>query len=171
MPKRINPYKASVVSRLKDLLSKSKSVAVVDYQGLKVSQATALRQAIKKAGGEYLVAKNTLFKLAAGLPDLKLEGISGFVFSNSDEVAAVKAVADFAKKNSIPTLKLGLLGSRVLSQSEIQALAALPDRPVLAAKLVGSLASPIFKLAYNLNWLTGQLVRTLDAVAKSRGVN
>src|SRR3989344_6239121 len=170
-PKKVNPQKASAVSSLKDLLSQAKSVAVVDYQGLKVSQATSLRRSIKQAGGQYLVAKNTLFKLAANLPGLKLDGISGFVFSIADEISAIKAVADFAKKNPGPTFKLGLLGTQVLSREEITSLAALPDRPALAGKLVGSLGSPLFKLAHNLNWLTGQLVRTLDAVAKSKGVN
>lgn len=169
--KTVNPHKVSVVSDIKDLLSHSKSVAVIDFQGLKVSQVTELRQAIKKAGGKYLVAKNTLFKIASGLTDLKLEGISGFVFSTTDEVSAIKAVADFAKKNTQPTFKLGLLGTTILSQTEITKLASLPDRPTLVSKLLGSLNSPVTKLVYNLNWNLGKLVRTLDAVAKSKEVN
>src|SRR3990172_2496314 len=128
MTKRVNPAKASVIDHLKDLLAKSKSVAIVDYRGLKVSQATALRQAIKKAGGQYIVAKNTLFKIASGLKDLKLDGISGFVFSTTDEISAIKAVADFAKKNQLPTFKMGLLGDRVLSAIEVQELSAIPDK-------------------------------------------
>jgi len=169
--KPVNSQKASVVLQLKELIANSKAVAVVDYQGLKVSQVTELRRAIKKAGGQYLVAKNTLFKLAAGLTGLKLEGISGFVFSQSDEVSAIKAVADFAKKTSLPTFKLGLMGSQLLSQSEVIELASLPDRPTLISKLLGSISSPLAKLVYNLNWPVSKLVRTLDAVATSRGVN
>ena len=124
---QITPKKSSVVNSLQDLLSRSKSVAVVDYSGLKVPQATLLRQAVKKAGGQYLVAKNTLFKIASGLKDLKLDGISGFVFSTTDEISAIKAVADFAKKNQLPTFKMGLLGDRVLSAIEVQELSAIPD--------------------------------------------
>jgi len=168
---KINPTKTAVVASLQDHLSSSKSVAVVDFAGLKVNQANDLRRAIKAAGGKYVVAKNTLFKIATGIKDLDLHGISGFVFSKNDEVSAIKAVSDFAKKNSGPTFKLGLMGNQVLSADQVTQLAALPDRPTLAAKLVGTLNSPLFKLAYNLNWNLGQLVRTLDAVAKSKGVN
>src|SRR3990172_8560586 len=127
MTKRVNPAKASVIDHLKDLLAKSKSVAIVDYRGLKVSQATALRQAIKKAGGQYIVAKNTLFKIASGLKDLHLEGISGFIFSNT-------------------------------------------DRTVNCQLLTVNLKSPLYNLTYHLKWNISSLVRTLDAVAKSKVV-
>ncbi len=165
---QITPKKSSVVNSLQDLLSRSKSVAVVDYSGLKVPQATLLRQAVKKAGGQYLVAKNTLFKIASGLKDLKLDGISGFVFSTTDEISAIKAVADFAKKNQLPTFKMGLLGDRVLSATEVQELSAIPDKNTLISKLLGSLQSPITNLTYNLNWNIGKLVRTLDAISKAK---
>jgi|SRR3989344_1361209 len=165
---QITPKKSSVVNSLQDLLSRSKSVAVVDYSGLKVPQATLLRQAVKKAGGQYLVAKNTLFKIASGLKDLKLDGISGFVFSTTDEISAIKAVADFAKKNQLPTFKMGLLGDRVLSAIEVQELSAIPDKNTLISKLLGSLQSPITNLTYNLNWNIGKLVRTLDAISKAK---
>lgn len=162
MIKHVNPAKASIVETLKDLLSKSKSVAVVDYKGLKVSQATELRKAIKKAGGQYVVAKNTLFKIASHPFDLKLGGISGFVFSLTDEVSALKAVAEFAKKNTVtsgPVFKSGLLGDRVLTASEVSELSSVPDPKTSMSKLV-----------FVLNWNIGQLVRTLDAVAKSKEV-
>ena len=165
---QITPKKSSVVNSLQDLLSRSKSVAVVDYSGLKVPQAPLLRQAVKKAGGQYLVAKNTLFKIASGLKDLKLDGISGFVFSTTDEISAIKAVADFAKKNQLPTFKMGLLGDRVLSAIEVQELSAIPDKNTLISKLLGSLQSPITNLTYNLNWNIGKLVRTLDAISKAK---
>ena len=170
MTKRVNPDKASVIDHLKDLLAKSKSVAIVDYRGLKVSQATALRQAIKKAGGQYIVAKNTLFKIASGLKDLHLEGISGFIFSNTDEVAAIKAVADFAKKHTIPTFKSGILGDRVLTTAEITQLSSIPDRTVNCQLLTVNLKSPLYNLTYHLKWNISSLVRTLDAVAKSKVV-
>ena len=165
---QITPQKTSVVTSLQDLLSRAKSVAIVDYSGLKVSQATALRQAIKKAGGQFLVAKNTLFKIASGLKDLNLVGLSGFVFSISDEVSTIKAVADFAKKNSILTFKSGLLGNRILDSAEITQLATIPDKNILVSQLLGSLQSPITHLTYNLNWNVSKLVRTLDAVAKAK---
>lgn len=167
----ITPAKSSHVSELKDLLSKSKSVAIVDYKGLKVSQASELRRAVKKAGGHMVVTKNTLFKIATGMEDLSLEGTSAFVFSLTDEVSAIKAVSDFAKKNQLPTFKLGLLTDKILSAKEVTELANLPDKPTMVAKMLGSVKAPLFNLTYNLNWNISKLVRTLDAVKQSKGVN
>ncbi len=162
--KKINPLKASLVSSLSDQIKQSKSVAVIDYKGLKVSQVTELRKNVRKAGGEMLVTKNTFFKLAANIKDLNLEGTSAFIFSKTDEVSAVKAIADFAKKNQLPSFKAGLLGTRLLSASEVAQLANIPDKQTLVAKTVGSLKSPLFRLTYSLNWNLSKLVRVLDAV-------
>lgn len=164
---QITPAKEASVANIKQLLESSKSVAVVDYTGLKVSQATALRQAIRKAGGQVLVTKNTLFQIAFGKP-LELAGLNAFIFSQTDEVTAIKAVVDFAKKNSVLTLKSGLLGDRVLTVQEITQLASTPDKATLAAKLVGTLNSPLFRLVYSLNWNRSKLVRVLDAIKQSK---
>ncbi len=163
-PKKINPQKASAIKELKEQIANSKSIAVVDYKGLKVSQATELRRSIKKAGGNVVVTKNTLFCIASGISDLKIDGPSAFVFSNIDEVAAIKAIADYAKKNNLPTFKLGMLDGKLLSKDQITSLAALPSKDVLVGKTVSSLKSPLFKLVYSLNWNISQLVRTLEAV-------
>jgi len=165
---QITPKKSQVVSELKDLLSQAKSVAIVDYKGLKVSQVTQLRQDVKNAGGQLVVAKNTLFKIAAGKTDMDLEGTSAFIFSMDDEVSAIKALADFSKKNTIPTFKAGLLNDKVLSLQEITLLANIPDKTTLISKMLGSLNSPLFGLAYSLNWNLSKLVRTLDAVRQSK---
>ena len=144
--KKVNPQKAAVVENLKGLVSQAKSIAIVDYKGLKVNQAVDLRRTIKKAGGQFVVTKNTLFSLALKANNYQLEadleGSSAFVFSLTDEISAIKALADFAKKNAIPSFKLGFLGDRVLSQAEISALAALPGKDVLIAQTVGSLEIP-----------------------------
>lgn len=166
----VKPEKIAAVSNLKELLSKSKSVAVVDYTGLKVSQATQLRRDVTKSGGVMLVTKNTLFKIATGNSDLDLGGTNAFIFSLSDEVASVKAVAEFAKKNGVLTFKLGLLNGAVLSDSEIAKLATIPDKSTLIATAIGSLKSPLFGLANSLNWNLSQLVRTLAAVRAQKEV-
>jgi large subunit ribosomal protein L10 len=169
---KVNPQKTALVSSLSESLKKSKSVAVVDYKGLKVSQATALRKAVKKAGGEVLVTKNTLFKIALTTynPQLitELDGPSAFVFSYTDETSAPKAIADFAKTAGLPTFKMGILSDKVLSKDEISALASLPAKEILLAQMLGSLNSPLRNLAYNLNWPISQLVRTLDAIKQKK---
>ena len=159
MTKRVNPAKASIVSSLKDLLSKSKSVAIVDYKGLKVSQATQLRSLVKKAGGQVVIAKNTLFKIASGKADLDLSGANAFVFAISDEITPLKAVANFAKKNQLPVFKSGFYGDRVLTVAEITDLASTPDAKTSAAQLV-----------FVLNWNISKLVRTLNAIKQVKTV-
>ncbi len=175
----ITPEKTSLIAQIHDLISRSKSIAVVDYKGLKVTQASELRRAIKKAGGEMLITKNTLFRIAATerytLAADSLSGTSAFIFSLKDEVSAIKAVSEFAQKNTSPTggptFKIGLLGKDILSAQQIAELATLPDKPTLVAKMLGSLTSSYYHLVYNLNWNISQLVRTLDAVSKAKGVN
>jgi large subunit ribosomal protein L10 len=173
-PKKVNPVKASLVSDISDLLSRSKSVAVVDYRGLKVTQATDLRKLVKKAGGQVLVTKNTLFKIALrnNNPQLAdnsdLSGTSAYIFSFDDEILPLKAIADYSKKNSLPVFKLGFLGDRILSAAEITQLASLPDKNTLIAKTLGTLNSPLFRLVYSLNWNISKLVRTLDTVRSSK---
>ncbi len=166
-PKKISQAKSASVADLKTFLRVAKSVAVVDYTGLKVSQATTLRQAVRAAGGHVLVTKNTLFRIAFGQP-LSLSGLNAFVFSDTDEVSAIKALADFSKKNGVLTFKAGLLGDRVLTAAEIARLATIPDQTTLAGKLVGTLNSPLFRLVYALNWNRSRLVRTLEAVRASK---
>ncbi len=172
MTKRVNPAKASIVETLKDLLSKSKSVAIVNYTGLKVSQATQLRSLVKQAGGRVVIAKNTLFQIALG-KDLDLSGANAFIFAVSDEVSPLKAVADFAKKNPAaagPVFKSGILGDRILSASEVTQLSSIPDRTTNYQLLTTHLKSPIFNLAFNLNWPIKRTVLSLKGLSFSRGV-
>ena len=143
----MNQRKIASVEELKQLLKQAKSVAVVDYTGMTVAQATELRKAIKAAGGQMKVAKNTLFKIAAGKPDLPLTGLSAFIFSLQDEISALKPI-------KFP-FKLGLAGDRVLTAAEITQLANTPARE-----------TSIGKLLFLLNYNTSRLVRTLDAIVK-----
>lgn len=159
-PKKISPRKTSAVSELQALLQNAKSVAVVDYKGMSVAQATEMRRAVRKAGGDVKVSKNTLFKIAADKKDLDLQGLSAFIFSNTDEIAALKAIADYAKKNGILAFKLGLVGDRVLSAEEVQSLANTPSRETSVGKLM-----------YLLNYNTSKLARVLDAISKKEVTN
>lgn len=152
----MNTKKTSIVASLKDLLAQSKSVAIVDYKGLKVSQATQLRSQVKKAGGQVVIAKNTLFKIAAGISGLDLSGANAFVFALTNEISPLKAVADFAKKNQLPVFKSGIYGDRVLTATEISELSTTPDAKTSAAQLV-----------FVLNWNITKLVRTLKEVSLS----
>lgn len=156
--KTVNPAKVARVEALKNLLSQAKSVAVVDYTGLKVSQATQLRRDIKAAGGEMKVEKNTLFRLAVGnntqdsILKTQLQGLSAFIFSMTDEISALKPV-------KLP-FKMGLYAGRVLTAAEIATLAQTPN-----------LETSIARLMFLFNYHTSKLVRVLDAIARKGGEN
>jgi len=152
--------KIARVDELRKLLSESKSVAVVDYTGLNVSQATELRKIVKQAGGEVKVEKNTLFKIASGMSDVIMEGLSAFIFAKTDEITPLKAVVDFIKKNSVLKFKAGIYQDRVLTADEIESLAKTPSRETSIAKIM-----------YLLNYNTSKLARTLDAIRSKLEAN
>ena len=143
----MNQRKIASVEEIKKLLKDAKNVAVVDYTGMTVAQATELRKAVKASGGLMKVTKNTLFKIAAGKPELPLSGLSAFIFSLADEISALKQV-------KLP-FKLGLAGDRVLTAAEVAQLAATPARETSVARLM-----------FLLQYYTSRFVRTLDAIAK-----
>ncbi|MEK7164129.1 MAG: 50S ribosomal protein L10 [Patescibacteria group bacterium] len=163
MTKRpINPQKSSRVALLASLVAKAKSIGVVDYTKMTPPQATELRKSVQLAGGEVKVEKNTLFRIAlqssnahCSLLNAQLRGLSAFIFSNSDEISALKVVSDFIKKNSVLSFKMGFVGDRVLTQNDIVLLAQTPSRDISVGKLL-----------YLLNFNMSKLVRTLDAVTK-----
>jgi len=163
-----NSQKIAQVASLQELISQAKCVAVVDYTGMKVSQATELRRSLKKAGGYLLVTKNTLFKIATGLKDFQPTGLNAFIFCQSDEISPLKAVADFAKKNHILNFTTGFLGDRVLTAAEVSRLSSLPDRTTNYQLLTSGLNSPLFRLVYSLNWNVSKLVRTLEVIKQSK---
>ncbi len=153
MTKRaINPQKSSRVALLASLVAKAKSIGVVDYSKMTPPQATELRKSVRNAGGEVKVEKNTLFKIALN-KTVDLKGLSAFIFSNTDEISALKVVSDFIKKNSVLSFKMGFVGDRVLKQNDIVLLAQTPSKEV-----------SIGKLLYLLNFNMSKLVRTLKEV-------
>lgn len=157
--------KKQVVSDIAKKIQDAKSVVIVSYSGLTVEQVTNLRAQFRAAGVEYSVLKNTLVRRA--LADLKIEGLdeilngpSAFAFGMQDAVAPAKIIDEFITKNKSTAIefKAGLLGSEVMSKDQIIALASLPSREVLLARLLGCLTNSV-----------GSLVRVLDAIAKKQG--
>jgi large subunit ribosomal protein L10 len=128
-----------------------------------------LRRKLKEAGVEYRVVKNNLAAIAAknvgkeGLKDL-LVGPSAVAFSSTDEVAPAKVLAEFIRTTKPPlTIRGGLLQTRVLSVADVAALAAMPPREVLVARVVGQMKSPLYSLVTVLNGNLAGLTRVLQA--------
>lgn len=145
--------KKAVVAEIKEKLVAAKSVVLVDYRGLTVAEVTELRNQCRKAGVEYAVLKNTMVNLAAkeagieGL-DAYLKGPTAVAFGMEDAVAPAKVLTEFIKKTKKTEVKCGLLDGQILDAAGVEALAAIPSREVLIAKIMGSMMSAVSKFVY-----------------------
>ena len=166
--------KQAVVAELKEQLTSAKGVVLTGYKGLTVAQDTALRREFREAGVTYHVVKNTMLRLAAqeagieGLAD-HLEGTTAFAFSAEDAVAPAKVIGGFIKKNKLDesgvlTIKVGMVEGPVIDVNEVKALATLPSREELIAKMLGSMNAPISNTVNVLQGVIRNAVYVLDAV-------
>lgn len=144
--------KVQIVSNLAENLSRSTIIIATNYQGLLAKQMAELRNALAKAGIEYHVVKNNLVFRAAdhvGKPQLRdiIEGPVALAFGYDDIVNTAKALNQYIRSSAVPLgIRGGLLGDRILPAEEVVALASLPTREVLLAKLFGQLQAPIGSL-------------------------
>lgn len=166
--------KAEKTDMIADLLEKvnaSPFLLVVDYTGLTVNKFEDLRKRLRAAGAELHVYKNTLIRKAAeqaGYPEKLNEVLSGqsaFVTGEKDVCAAAKVMKTFAKESQKAEIKAGVLDGQYLDPQGVNALADLPSREVLLAKLLGTLQAPASSLARLLNEPAASLARVLQAKA------
>jgi large subunit ribosomal protein L10 len=165
-----NQAKIELVGQIKEELTASDAVWVVDYRGLSVKQAEELRARIREQGATLKVYKNSFTERALAdldFPSLGtiLEGPSAFVFVSGDPVASAKTLKTFAKENDNLKLKGGILNKSVVTAEQVRAIADLPSREELIAKLIGSIRSPLTGVVQVLNGPASKLVRTLGAIA------
>jgi large subunit ribosomal protein L10 len=164
--------KIDTVKELTDKVTKAKSIIFVDYVGLKHKQLEELRKKLAPVHGEFAVTKNTLMSRAltdqAESAKSMLKGASGTLFAYEDEVAPVKTLLAFFKTAGIGKTKGGLLGTVVLSTSDVERFAALPNKEVMLAQLVGQLNAPIQGLHYALSWNINKLVWALNSIKNSK---
>ena len=158
------------VENLSAKIKDAKSVALIDYRGIKANQVNQLRDKVREAGGELQVAKNNLFYRALKENSYSVKkgeyttGPTLALFANADEILPLKALVEFSKGLSLLTLKIGFMAGKIFSGEELTRFAALPGKKELQAKLVGMLANQPQKLVYALNWNIQKLVLTLNAV-------
>ena len=169
----IRPEKVAKVAEIKELLINSKCTILVDFCGLTVAQDTALRRKMREAGVLYNVVKNTLLRIAAeeaGIEGLEpsLEKNTAIAVSPEDPVAVAKIVCDFAKENKELKVNVGVLDGKVIDVDAIKALASLPPKEVLVAKLLGSMNAPISGFVGVLQGTIRKVVYALDAVRQAK---
>jgi len=170
------PEKVAVVDEVRDKLSSASAAILTEYRGLTVKDISALRRSLRAVGGEYRVYKNTLVRFAArdmGLGGLEalLEGPTAIAFVDRDAVAVAKALRDYARTNPNLVVKGGLLGESVLDAQAAGALADLPSREVLLARIAGGLAAPMVQFAGLLQALPRNLAYGLKALIDKGGAN
>jgi large subunit ribosomal protein L10 len=170
---KVLQQKKEVVNILSEKVKASKAIVLADYRGLTVEQDTELRNALRKAGVEYKVYKNTLAKFAMkenGLEGLDsyLSGPTAIATSTSDPVAPAKVLAEFAKKYEKLELKAGVVEGKVIDLNGVKALAELPSREVLIARVLAGFNTPITGLVTVLNGNIKGLVVALNAIAEQK---
>ena len=147
--------KRQVVESLAAKMQAAQSGVLVKYEGITVAEDTELRAALRKAGVEYSVMKNTLTGRAcdiAGYGDMKqyLSGMTAIAISESDPIAPAKIMKEFADKINCFEIKAGFVDGGVLDQAGVEALAATHSKEVLIGKMMGSLMSSLYSFAYVL---------------------
>ncbi len=148
--------KKQVVEEIKEKFSKAKTIAFVDYRGLTVAEDTALRKKFREAGCDYKVYKNRLMlkalsDLGIECPANLLEGTTAVAIGYEDEIAPAKIACNCAKETKKMAIKFGILNGVSVSADDIEALAKLPSREELIAKLLFIFTNPMRSLAVAVN--------------------
>ena len=152
---KILEEKKQVVEALAAKMQTAAAGVLVKYEGITVAEDTELRAALRKAGIEYSVMKNTLTGRACdmvGYGDMKqyLSGMTAIAISQDDPIAPAKIMKEYADKIKTFEIKAGFVDGGVIDQAGVEALAATPSKEVLIAKMMGSLMSSLYGLAYVL---------------------
>ncbi|MBC8195097.1 MAG: 50S ribosomal protein L10 [Acidimicrobiia bacterium] len=174
------PDKVAVVDEVRERLSNTEAAVLTEYRGLDVPALAELRAALREAGGEYKVYKNTLVRLAVGELDFEIDdlltGPTAIALvgqrpdgSAGDAVSLAKALDEFAKEHEALVIKGGLLDSQRLTVEQVKALAKIAPREVLLAQLAGAMAAPMQQFASLLNALPQNLAYALKALIDERG--
>lgn len=174
MPKEntIN-QKRVVIDEISAKMKAAKALVFADHRGLTVEQDTELRSALRKAGVDYKVVKNTLTRFAAkenGLEGLDsyLNGPTAMASSSADAVAPAKVLSEYVKKFDKLELKVGVVEGKIIDVNGVKALADLPSREVLVSMVLGSLNAPISGFVNVLNANIKGLVVALNAIAEQK---
>ena len=165
--------KKAVAQEIVEKIKESKSVVFVDYNKLTVAEVSELRRKCRQAGCEYKVYKNTLLRkalneLGFNQFDNDLNGPTTVAFAGDETAAAkvmVAAAKDYADKI---VLKSAFVDNAYVDKEGVKALASMPSKEELIAKMLGSLQAPIANFAGVLGNLLSGIVRVLDQVAKSK---
>lgn len=165
--------KIESVAELKQLFEEANAFFVTDYQGLNVEDINALRKTLRQKKVKYVVAKNTLIRIAAhqaNVPDIDkhLKGPTAVAFTSEDPAAAAKVLNDSFKDKERPKMKAFVVDKHLHQSADIGRLADLPSREVLLSQVVGAVEAPLTSLVGTLDNFFQKLIGTVDALAEKK---
>jgi len=166
--------KAALREDLSERFGKAKAAVLAEYRGMTVEQVTALRRAVRKAGGEFKVLKNRVAKKAIATDENfkaladDLKGPIGVIYLYQDPAEGAKSIIEFAKDNEKFVVTAGVLDRKRVSAGDLKAIATLPSREVLLSQIIGSLVAPHRGLLGVLNGVSRNLVQVLNAIKEKK---
>lgn len=168
--------KKEMVQKLKHELNGVDSIFLCNFKGLTVDKDTQIRKKMRESGAKYTVIKNTLLKIAFADSDFSkvsdsLVGNTAIVHNQEDLVGLAKMIRDFAKEHQAFEFKAGVVQGRVISVSDLDALATMPTKEQLVSKLMYMLNFPVQGLVTALSGMNRKLVVALDQIRQQKENN
>ena len=165
--------KVQEIEALRKDLGGAPSAFVLAYKGLTVNQVSALRRRLRANAGRYRVVKNRLALRAFKETPLEtlaahLKGPTAIAYSAREPAALAKTLDEFMKDNQGIQVKAGLVEGRLITAQQIKALAELPSREVLVARLLSVMCGPMVRLVTVLKSPARGLVQALDQIARKK---
>ena len=166
-------FKQEKIDAYKSNLEKATVAVVTNYSGLTVEEITNLRRELQKNDADYTVTKNTLAKIAIkgtkfeALEEV-LKGSTAIAFGFSDQVAPAKVLKKFIEDSKKGEMLAAVLDGKLLDAKETEALASLPSKEEIYAKMLGCVNSPATGIVGSINAVMSSLVRAIDAVREKK---
>jgi len=165
--------KVALVEDLRKKLTGAQSIFLTDFTGIDVPDISQLRRSFRESSVEYLVAKNTLIKLAVAdtpLDQLEpyLNGPTALVIAGDEGVSAAKIITNFAEQHESFSVKVGVISEKIIDPGQVKNIASLPTREVMLSRFLGCLNTPVSGLVYVLNDTIARAVRILGRIAEAK---
>lgn len=162
-------HKSEMLQELVDKFARTKTVVFADYRGINVKNVSELRNQLRKEQAEFKVSKKTLMRIAIeknNLPAVEADAMPGTiaaVFSYQDELAAIRILSKFAKKNENLKLIAGIIEGKAIGPDMLKRYAAIPSKEILMAQLVNRMMSPVSGFHSVLHGTLSGFVRAMSA--------
>ncbi len=166
--------KIELVEAAANWIEQSSGFIFTEYRGLNVQEIQQLRRAIREAGGEFHVVKNTLLRRAfgekiAGVPEEFHNGPTATAFLFKDEAACAKKLFEFAKAHAALKVKGGIIEGKTMDAKQVEALSKLPSRQELLGMIAGCVAAPLANLVGVLQETIAAPIRAIGQIAEQKG--